>query len=173
MNEFIAGNWVVCLHDRLHCDCDYPAGNPVTGKKYRIRQVLSPGSIRVEGFSVWKNGTEISFGPDRFKPCDPPDVSDHPNDTKCINPEFFLNKPLMENNDYNDIAIATPTLIYGKDLEKMSENQLIESMKFVQAKIESLKSIPGNSRKIQREIGEAEKALDKLVGQLDKDEVIP
>lgn len=74
------------------------------------------------------------------------------------------------NSEYSTIPIANPTLIFGKDIDKMPDGELIGLAKEIEGKIKDLREIPGRSKKIARQIKEHEAALGKVIEKLDAGE---
>lgn len=65
------------------------------------------------------------------------------------------------------VAFATKSYIYGKDVEQMSEGELINAIRSVETEIASLKTVQTPSKKIATKIAELEEMLKKIVGVLD------
>jgi hypothetical protein len=86
------------------------------------------------------------------------------------NPDKLIPTPIMSNptNRYSDTPIAKPTLIYGDDIDLMDDEELIEATKAIQARIDKLKAIPGNSRKIAKQIQVAQEAMTLVIAKIDE-----
>lgn len=65
------------------------------------------------------------------------------------------------------VAFVTKSYIYGKDVEQMSEGELISAIRSVEAEIGSLKTVQTPSKKIAAKIAELEDMLKKIVATLD------
>lgn len=65
------------------------------------------------------------------------------------------------------VAFVTKSYIYGKDVEQMSEGELISAIRSVEAEIGSLKTVQTPSKKIAAKIEELQDMLAKIVGVLD------
>jgi hypothetical protein len=68
----------------------------------------------------------------------------------------------------NTIAIDTKTVIFGQDASIMSDAQIIDAIKRVEAQIAALKEVKTTSKKIGKNIKELEKQLDVIVAVFDK-----
>lgn len=75
----------------------------------------------------------------------------------------------MTESHYIHTPIARPTLVYGEDIDLMDDEELIDATKAIQKRIDTLRAIPGNSRKIAKQIKEAEEAMALVVAKLDED----
>ena len=73
----------------------------------------------------------------------------------------------QEENTMSQPAFVTKSYIYGKDVEQMSEQELINSIRSVETEIGSLKTVQTPSKKIAAKIAELEDMLKKIVGVLD------
>lgn len=70
-------------------------------------------------------------------------------------------------NQAATVAFVTKSYIYGKDVEQMSEAELIDAIRSVEAQIASLKMVQTPSKKIAAKIAELEDMLKKIVATLD------
>lgn len=73
----------------------------------------------------------------------------------------------QEENTMSQAAFVTKSYIYGKDVEQMSEHELINAIRSVETEIDSLKTVKTPSTKIAAKIAELEDMLAKIVGVLD------
>ena len=62
---------------------------------------------------------------------------------------------------------VTKSYIYGKDVEQMTEQELINAIRSVETEIDSLKTVKTPSTKIAAKIEELQSMLAKIVGVLD------
>lgn len=60
------------------------------------------------------------------------------------------------------------TVIFGQDASIMSDAQIIDAIKRVEAQIAALKEVKTTSKKIGKNIKELEKQLDVIVAVFDK-----
>lgn len=80
-------------------------------------------------------------------------------------PQF--NETPKETDMYTNTPIATPTIIFGKDLTKCTEQDLIDAIRKVKEDIEKVADIKG-SNKITERREEAVKQIKSLTEYLDK-----
>ena len=106
--------------------------------------------------AIERDPSLLAYAPDDFKTIDTL-ISPTTNKTNIM-------------DHYSETPIATPTLVYGEDISIMDDEDLIAATGKIQARITKLQAIPGNSRKIARQIKEAQAALAKVVEALDADE---
>lgn len=66
-----------------------------------------------------------------------------------------------------NVAIEVRTIIFGRDANSMSDQELIEAIKRVEGQISSLKEVKTSSKKIASSIKELEKQLEGIVEVLD------
>lgn len=73
----------------------------------------------------------------------------------------------QEENTMSQAAFVTKSYIYGKDVEQMTEQELINAIRSVETEIDSLKTVKTPSTKIAAKIEELQDMLAKIVGVLD------
>lgn len=73
----------------------------------------------------------------------------------------------QEENTMSQAAFVTKSYIYGKDVEQMTEQELINAIRSVETEIDSLKTVKTPSTKIAAKIEELQGMLAKIVGVLD------
>jgi hypothetical protein len=72
-----------------------------------------------------------------------------------------------EKNTMNNIPFITKNYVFGQDVSVMTEDQLIASIKKVEAEIANLEAVKTKSKKIEQLIKDAKDGLAKIVEVLD------
>ena len=129
-------------------------------------------------FSLWinkgGNPDAILDDPGVLKPAyikilsDLDDLGSEPQATETTNETETQEENTM-NQTTNTFAAAfvTKSYIYGKDVEQMTEQELISAIRSVETEIDSLKTVKTPSTKIAAKIEELQSMLAKIVGVLD------
>ena len=95
-------------------------------------------------------------------------VRNKPQETEATNETETQEENTMNQTvAISTVAFATKSYVYGKDVEQMSEGELINAIRSVEAEIASLKTVQTPSKKIATKIAELEEMLKKIVGVLD------
>lgn len=121
--------------------------------------------------SLWLNQSgnpdAVLVDPGVLKPCYVELLHDVDNVPVPHETEVPNETETQEENTMSQPAFVTKSYIYGKDVEQMSEQELINAIRSVEAEIGSLKTVQTPSKKIAAKIAELEDMLKKIVGVLD------
>lgn len=75
--------------------------------------------------------------------------------------------PVKQEERIMGLKIEDKKFVNGKDFKEYSEDQLYSLLRQSQETIEALEKLPGNSKKVARQIAELKKAQEELVALID------
>lgn len=91
---------------------------------------------------------------------------------QCATPttlsEFIEEIPMNPTTATNAPAFETRHLVYGRNVDSLTESELISAIKQVEGEIADLKAVKTKSSRITAKVKELEEMLTKIVEVLDK-----